>query len=329
MNKILRFLVCFFTVPLALSATEFKYSLRNVGSIWPGKCNEKAFELSKSFESTTGLKVIRARCEEDSLLHEVTLTISYVAEKPINLVSTFPPFTTVPKGLYSSVERCRQHLPDQISIFERETGLTSFISFCQEEGALYPAPWAIHIDAFGDAKKMPFLNSVPLYAYPKNKSAPELYTDFALYFDSVNARLSWLFPRAQSPFEELAYFYYAKEQIPLQSLRVTRGLTLNQCEEAEMGWKDAFNKAGGTLVTLFCANSSSSPANYSLWSVFQETKTVHFSNAEEKFTTLTQCQNEKLALEEHYKKALGWPITGSICGLDDHNNVKLQFVEKG
>lgn len=115
-------------------------------------CLQTAVDMGEALRRATGVPIQSAHCDKDAGT-EYDLRIVYESAAELPLVSTEE--KTGYAGTYPTRARCEEDLAAQTDLFERLTGLKSFLAYCYVDESGLAKSIGIRIDAFGKPAQWP------------------------------------------------------------------------------------------------------------------------------------------------------------------------------
>ena len=91
-------------------------------------CQAAADRVGDRVVEATGVAVYQRRCEREGK-NGYDLLITYVAEAPLTVVSTFQAQETLEQGLFATREACEAVLSEETERFRRETELPPVVAY--------------------------------------------------------------------------------------------------------------------------------------------------------------------------------------------------------
>ena len=97
-----------------------------------GVCDQAATQLAARLTQVTGATVTEARCESASM-QGADISITYVADGPLHIVSTFDSEQWNPQGAYETAADCQADRTAQWQLFKSATGIDPIAAYCIRE----------------------------------------------------------------------------------------------------------------------------------------------------------------------------------------------------
>ncbi len=279
-----------------------------------GDCHQVAKEIGVHFQEVTGLEVIESLC---TLIGKTgnTIRVTYRAHAVVPHVSTNSLDSSLDeRGGFKTEADCKAALGAEVEHFARATGLTPVVNYCSFEEYDRDYPWAVQMDAFGEAKQSPrhagayIFGSVLGYS---QKSFTEMITA-NLLSQGVDAR--WARFRSSVGYGRLTVFYYAPSRVTLDDVTVTKVTEKEKCLGSIQELEAILSKYQPLPVVSFCA-AESVGGYYELISIFPFNRSLKFSPSAELYATYDKCQADRGRLVQYYQTELKRPVVGGFCGL--------------
>jgi hypothetical protein len=296
--------------PIA-NAGEYTYSAYGYTSQNGETCQSAAQELRSRFEAITGITPYGFGCDYQDSTKETHILIKYRADAPLNVVSN-QPWNAIyePAGIYSSKEACLEQRLAQVGLFEQQTGLRAFASYCAFKRLTQGMNWHIYIDAFGETSRLPWRSSINTTT-PFFPNSADVEHDIVTKLRTKNVTLAAMVWRPYRPTNKLTLIGFANEDIRIQSRSLASIQGLDHCSSIQ---RDLAQSLAGNpdYVTSYCESSKSEPRNFELSAVgFKELSTTRISA--ETYPSLEECQGQLPRIQSE-QRGLHGPELTSFCG---------------
>jgi hypothetical protein len=302
----------------AYAAKSHLYRLYDIGnSIGKTDCELKANELAQKIATLASVNVKGSLCEYSTTIETKNLLISYEADEPLEIVSTYTfGDTYVDKGTYKTEQECLQNIAQDEKVFTEVTGLTPFVSFCSTSKFSRVNPWFSYIEAFGNSEIQPrrahWKSGTP-YGFTKS----QFFTEVKNQLETYGVQLEHLnFARAVFGVETSLFYYtnIATPKLYFGSKNISHVSGLSQCMgKAEMLKNEILTKGTFPLVTSYCTSTYSNPKSFDLELISLGFNYLNVSPTEKVFSSDEECELSRPSIQNKYELVHGDKVIGSTC----------------
>ncbi len=308
------------TLALSLSVTGYadtsfyKYALAGYPIGQGTTCEQTANEVAARLTKVSGVPIYQTQCGYRRPSGQ-DIEITYVAEKPLSVETTLDTTYTELSGNYRSLDECQLDLENQVTLFQIQTKLVPWISYCYSEGG--PAggyPVSSWIDGVG-VSSIHLNDETMELGWDVRLSDPQsVVTQVGRLLTPHQVSVSRIFITDNGPLgNNLHVQYYAsRHNVQLRDWKRlqfrSEELCLRQFAEAT----EIFRAAQGEDPVLVCAAELN---DYSYWlhAVTFHPFTLRVSVAPKVYPTFQQCLDAKSQTIADYKNLLHWNVAGALC----------------
>lgn len=277
-------------------------------------CRIAAVEIGARFTTATGNQVLAAGCERPFSWKQ-DVVIQYYADAEAKLVSTFAEFATADQGFYATKEDCDADLPNEVRLFERETGLDAVTYYCYPETKQTSEnkfPYIARVDGFGAPETKPFVFTGTIYD-PPAMTALDAET---LFRDSLSNLRSLEETRVKVDFTgslpRVAVKYYSTRRRPLVLETVVGFESLQACNAAQLDTDHFINGFGVDGLRSFCARKKfSQSATHTYFGLV--TGAYKVEKVPGSYPSRNECEAALPGIESRYATATGSSRVEGVC----------------
>lgn len=283
------------------------------------RCEGIAADLAVRLRDEAGVQVYGTDCDGNGD-GTANLKINYIAETELTITSTQPKkLMGIPSGMYRSMEECQAGLAAEVSAFQENLGLDSFVSYCFQDPDQKKYPFVARIDAIGVAKDgMRVIDDMELFYSP-------VFGDTDILGDVMTERLrerGVKVARAVVGMQSgTEYWIGARYYAKASHLMKLREVTSFKSEEACHGDSEALLRVleNGKVppLAVFCTGDNllgearlyfmMIPGDYAS------------EKAPDVFVDREACLNGKAAVEDVYRTSLRRDVIGGLCVLNSRS----------
>lgn len=304
-------------VGFVLSSTSFAgehlYRLEKF-PVLAASCHIEARDQAAIFTEITGIPST-GRCQRQNSDATANLVIKYLAENPVNVVSTTPLVLHWDPSRFDSLEDCQAQLPNEKAIFEEKTELQAAYAYCLKTFDNPNRPdensWHPRIDGFGDAEIQPHTIGTAITNRPVVTSRESLKMSIisGLRQNGIEDVVFVKFDHRSPTLSFLIIQYYGDKRIQLTTNEVVAKSTLESCEEAKQLIDQWHLLSNMHPVAHFCASALS---KYEVTSI-EISPALHRENSLETFSSEEECETHKEEIVALYRNDIGLNVYGGIC----------------
>lgn len=313
------FTALFLSVSFAANGADiFHYSILR----YPGaECAQTHDEISKKLSQDFNVTLYSVKCAEEGKIG-LNLDISYVAEAPLPLVSTYEDdYTIYSQSSNSNRAECEKALPVEKDLFYRNMGIQPFLAYCflDPRPRMPEYPYAIRIDGFGTPKARFRISGFII---------DNLLTDFNSLSEQVEASMYLAGDRvatirySHKSSEILNFFtirHYTTRSGFLTSKSIGKIKPLAACEAERARLVSVPKKYPNFIHAFFCDRGKySSDISFNVGyfdpvSPSTPTKRVTFSTAPDTYKSLLACDLDRSRIDQFYRETLKKEVMFVAC----------------
>ncbi len=273
-------------------------------------CLSEAQNVADSLSKSNGVEVYKAVCVKEAS-RTYDFRIDYLAERPLNLVSTSGPQGY--QGMYEKREQCEADRSRQAQLFQERTGIKPIVAYCRPYSSLSGSgPYDIKVDGFGSPKERPFIFNMTIFDKPYAPTGENPYFDFMknLAQEDVSPALLWL----STSNSELGVLYYAKKEA--RWVRASAQFYFhnpNDCSSELALMRTALRSQKAILLYSACGwDPLLFRASINLITKPQSTwYRRHYTP--DKYPNMAACSADRDSVVDYYKNKLGKPVFAGVC----------------
>lgn len=305
-------LLTLLVAPLAFSKT-FTYRLSPTPYQDIETCNSEARLLAKKVSEQASVETFNVHCDWNEYTGATSILIDYNAEAPLKVVSTYPPnHVLVYLGFYKTVKDCESDLSEQENIFRKETGLNILTSFCYLDSPTLKTPFAVRIEAIGEAKKAPFHTHLFSDAQIVSPKTEEVTAKISSYLSEKKATLVHVSYRTVIPENTITLFYYAEKEIDFERQIMYELPDFKLCQSELTVLEEKLLSQGIKLPLAYCGTPFL-PGKSADLLLFTEAGLIRAKQSIEKFKDYKTCSENRDALVKKYQAVSGINILAGVC----------------
>lgn len=297
-------------------AKTFTYRLSHVPYQEIESCMSQAKLLAAKMESQAAVTISNVQCEAAEYTQTISILIDYTADKELSSVSTEPnPFKTTYHGIYKTLAECQEALPSEESLFQKETGLPIFTSYCFSETQSNAGPYGFRIDALGDAKRKPQYMSLYSDSKAITPTAQTIANTAKAYFAERNANLVHVNFRTAMPENTITLFYYADTELVFSHETLYSQPNTEICSQELNLLLEKLSREGITMPIAYCGSPFTTNYTTDIM-LFPEPGKFYTKKSLEKFKDYKTCFENRNVLLEKYQTAIGPKVITGVCQRD-------------
>lgn len=292
----------------ASAASMYEYRIDNL-DLDASACASAASEIGARVASVAGVSVIGGACETTDW-SRLNMVIRYVAEAPLNLVSTFDRHS-LDQGFYASQEQCQQALEAEKAHFAESTGIIPVAWMCRRTIS-FAYPWATQIDGFGQPLVRPYIFNGHFFAEVNDTSeiaaavASSIRSEFV---DLVGVRVG-----TREGETTIVIRYYAASRAPVSLQSVANYDSMTACESRREEVFGLFTEMGSRSMSVFCGVAAyASRSQYALvWTSSPWSIEVAGSG----YASIAACEEQRGAMVKVFREQLKRDAVGAVCSVE-------------
>lgn len=306
-------------VPVAAAATApnladiHSYRLLNFPT-GDAPCEGMAAELAANLKASAGVEIYSTSCEtvEKGVSN---LEINYIGAQALTITSTQAKrLMDTPNGMYQTLEDCQAGLGAEVSAFEENLGLKSFVSYCFSTVDSSHFPFVARVDAIGAAQNgMRVIDDLEIFFSP-------VLGDTAILSDVMTERLrerGVKVVRSVVGMEDgiSEYWagarYYAKGSSRIKLQEVTYYKSEGACHRDREALQSVLENGKVPPLSVFCTSDSLMGVARLYFMMLPGDYGSEL--APDSFVSRDACLAGKAGVEEAYRTALKRDVIGSLC----------------
>lgn len=288
-------------------------TFRHVFESYPkaeGNCQALARRLADKVSQASGISIPDAACvAQDKYGYRIEL--SYMAEKPIDFVSTRYRDISLYADRYNDLKQCEDRLAGQVAIFEGATHLKSFVSYCRFEPYSNQDRWSPIIEAVGPAEREPRAGGFMLFTSPKYIPLTEFFEGLEKKFNARGAILGETIVHPQLASYYVTFHYFAKDRLAFWMRETARTTDEKTCGLQAAEAKDFLGRAAESAFVIYCARMGIT-GEWELTMGFVDEPSFGWRRSIEDFAKLEECESGRSAVVNSYSQA-ETGILGGLC----------------
>jgi len=276
-----------------------------------GDCPESAKKIAANFAAATGAETLGAVCLEDTK-RGFTIAVQYRGEARLNVVSTAQRASIFPSAGWKSKQECNAALEEEVARFERNTGLTSVVSYCFQSEFARRDEWEMRVEGFGNAQVAPHLSGAYVFGKVLGHSKSSFLGAIKEGMQRKGLDVSFVRFRSSMAYSEIGALYYAPTRLRFENIEYAKLANAEQCQ-AQLGLARAALGDAQELIS-YCG-AMSITGNYEvsyLYAGAARETTSHYK----KFDSYEACMAEREPTLEHFR-GQGRSVVGALCGRTD------------
>lgn len=281
-------------------------------------CNQTALVLATRFSQSTGVDAI-GRCERLTS-HGGDLSFTYDRDEPLRPVTTVGSDVGAEYGMgaYATREACLADLGVAKVQFQAETGLAPHIAYCQFASFLDSYPYALRIDAFGEAAKRPWDVWLSFWGKVADGSRDTLVASVAQTLEERGYPTLYTRVADETGLGLFGIAYYSAEPVRIESTEWAKLADEASCQAAATTIRDAFNGFSEPPLATFCTRHALFPG-FKVVNLSFGVSAVHANRAVETYPSYAACEADRARLVNYYSTTLRRPVFGGVCSAADED----------
>ena len=290
-------------------------------------CDNNAKAIGVLFQKSSGASVTGTSCIGQNTVTESghsfakdIVRVDYVADRelaPTRAVLGGQEFLGQiyeHSGLFLSYSACLGQLAAQKQNFERETGLTSVVGYCESDPEYNVPSYSLVVESFGVAKRHLYLLSDQ-----RTSAEPSTLVSLAEAKVIIEAGGSIVFT------DPTHIFYYNKTPVSVGASVISYFSSENQCTEQQQMAKSIYVNAGTPSVTVLCVNRGLMVVSRYGYQVQEFT-----GRMTPLYSTYSDCMSDRARVIQNYT-AMGDQPLGALCAqsLSSSNQFLVRVFYKG
>ncbi len=325
MIKTLAVLVAVMTSASAFSDT-FRHTIWDAPYTDMSTCFDSAKAAGNKIAEDAKVTLRNTECEINSATGSLLIRIEYEAPKALNFVTTSGKFSYTAQGFFESEKDCVSQIAEQENIFQTETGLRPFISFCHPSLPGYKKDYEMMIQGVGTPKRAPFFTNIFTSGSIQNSVKESMTAKLSKYLAEQNARLVYLAFSPKNISERINLFYYGEKEIKFINEMFHDLPDAQTCEVELQTLEQAFVKQGVSSPLAYCTASPGSPTTLYF---FLKEGVVKSTLSLETFSDYSSCAKAQVAVMNKYQALYGDKLMTGICNRPLASNVyRLSLIVK-
>lgn len=325
-------ILLFYQAPIAYSGI-FSHSFNTLSSSGDlAECYSKLDAVAERFTSQTQLAVVEILCQSDELFPgRIDGVMRYDGVDRLSFTRFADSSRTIEDfDFFSSEENCLADLDKQKQLFEKNSKLSTLLSYCYRKSSSIENRWILQIEAVGNALANHNITGTALYGEPFSGYQVFL-SELASSIESKGYPVTKLMIKPSFMQARLTVGFYSVEERNLFHNGEVRLASSDACilakTEADLAFSETQN-----ILTTFCDRSSSSLWGtrlniYSLEPEFGEsqeyTHRVHPIN----YHSYNECQQDRTNQLEAVGQR-GTQVILGLCGISPRNTVNLHIFSR-
>ncbi len=277
------------------------------------RCEGIAADLAVRLRDEAGVQVYGTDCNgnEDGTAN---LQINYIGETELTITSTqAKKLMEIPNGMYRTMEECQSGLGAEVSAFQENLGLNSFVAYCFRNPDHRNYPFVARIDAIGVAKDgMRVIDDMELFYSPVFGDTDVLGQVMTERLRERGVKVVRSVVGMQSSAEYwIGARYYAKASHLMKLREVTTFKSEEACHRDSEALQRVLENGKVPPIAVFCTGDNllgearlyfmMIPGDYAS------------DRAPDVFADRDACLAGKAAVEDAYRTSLKRDVIGSLC----------------